>query len=302
MSGVDTLISQTVWQQSEAHFLGELLGEAKLTADTGLTGYYWISGYRDAQGGEVLVESPYARRDAVDALHPAAVPVNSPTDSVEPPPVAGPAVVAPIRSSQRGLRRWLVNNGSQMVGPLKGEEIAAQLFAQELDFDSECWAEGTGNSAQIRDAGIFTGSEDDGASFWVYDGQTIHGPLSRGFLSTAVSRGAIPSQSYVCEGSTIEGWRTVADWLSANPTASHSLTLSAPESMARLESDLLAAAAQAQHQQQPVDRAPAPPVEQASAQVREDLETLAALSLVPHPPSITSTGRNRGPGSSNQAA
>jgi hypothetical protein len=111
--------------------------------------------------------------------------------------------------------RWLVNNGSQIVGPLGAKEIAGRLFEQELDFDCECWVDGTGKSAQIGSAGIFSGSEDEGAVLWVFDGETIHGPISPGFLKTAVACGAISENSFICENSTVNGWKTLQAWNSA---------------------------------------------------------------------------------------
>lgn len=185
--GADLLVSQEVWQASEAKFIGEMQGEAKLSPGTGLQGYYRIKGYRDEQGIEVDI--PETTQVAIEA-------------SADSPLIA---TVAPTE------RRWLINNGSQIMGPLTPREVAERLFAQEIDFDCECWAEGTGQSAHIATAGIFTGSGEEGATLWIFDGTTLHGPVSRGFIRTALMHGALTPEAYVCESSTVQGWRKLAD-------------------------------------------------------------------------------------------
>lgn len=193
VSQLDLLISQEIWQQSEAKFMGELMGEAKLTSHSGLNHYYSISGYRNEQGEEVIVE--YSKESA-----PLEFNGRAEETGVE------------IISKEKKNNRWLVNNGSQIIGPLTAPEIASRLFAQELDFDCECWLEGLGNSAQIKNAGIFSGSEDQGAGLWVYDGETIHGPINSGFLKTAIGHGAIPKSGYICEETTVNGWTPLLNW------------------------------------------------------------------------------------------
>jgi len=193
--GVDILVSQDVWQHVDKQFLGERAGEAKLTSRTGLITYYCLNGYRNELGEEFIVETPYSGEKKVDP--------------------------------NTGEPRWRVNNGSQIVGPWTASEIAGALYSQELDFDSECWAENTGESFKITSGKIFSGSNDENATLWVYDGQTIHGPLSSGFLQTALICGAIPETSHVCSESTVQGWQLASDWrakmLSAQPVEEPSL-------------------------------------------------------------------------------
>ena len=153
-------------------------------------------GYRNEEGQVVSTEVPYD-------------PVQFSANEV----TGGPSSETMI--GERKTLRWLINNGSQIVGPLAEREIALRLFAQELDFDCECWVEGTGKSAQIAKAGIFSGSEDVGANLWVYDGEIIHGPISTGFLKTAVICGAISENSWVCEISTVSGWKILLSWNSS---------------------------------------------------------------------------------------
>jgi class 3 adenylate cyclase len=185
ISGRDGLVSRDVWQHVAASFLGSSMGEAKLCNETGLVEYYHLAGYRGEDQQEVWVETPYSKSE----------------------PIAG--ALGGVESAAT-VKRWLVNNGSQMVGPLTQEEIAGQLFSQELDFDCECWSEGTGKSSQIEKAGIFgaaNDSTDDSAIYWVFDGKTIHGPMTRGLVMTALTRGALAiDTSFVCEKSTIKGW------------------------------------------------------------------------------------------------
>ena len=186
-AGKDLLVSQDVWSQSDAKFTGEVGGEAKLTHETGLTYYYTISGYRNEQGEEVDVPAPIMEANAA-------------------------ITSAEIINKEKKSDRWLINNGSQIVGPFSAEEIAPRLFAQELDFDCECWSEGIGTSSQIKTSGIFSGSQDEDANLWLYDGKTIHGPMSPGFLRTAIGHGAMPKTVFICENSTINGWLSLEAW------------------------------------------------------------------------------------------
>lgn len=166
----DLFVSQEVWKDSEAKFIGELVEN-----------YYSISGYRDEKGELISVE------------------------------LSKKKVIFPVNLS---IKSWLVNNGSHIIGPLNAKEIASRLFSQELDFDCECWLEGTAHSIQIRNAGIFSGSEDLSMSFWLYDGEQIHGPVSPRFIKTAIDHGAIQKSNYwVCEKSTVHGWTPISDWL-----------------------------------------------------------------------------------------
>jgi class 3 adenylate cyclase len=194
-SHTDLLVSQETWQLSDAKFIGEALGEAKLTQNTGLTGFFSVSGYRNEQGEAVTVASSMASTPVAQDLEGMAE-------------TSMPAVSLRDKES----KTWLVNNGSQIVGPFSAREIATRLFAQELDFDCECWAAGTGHSAQIKNSGIFSGSEDQSASLWMYDGETIHGPISAGFVKTAVGHGAVQSSVYICEVSTVNGWKLLSEW------------------------------------------------------------------------------------------
>jgi len=188
-AGMDMLISQPLWEQVVGHFVGEKAGEAKLSPNTGLVSYIYPQGFKDEEGKSVIVEVPKTEQ---------------PVEKIE---VEVPNIERPK------LKKWLVNNGSQIVGPFEAEEIAQRLFAQEMDFDCECWLEGVGQSSSIRSASMFSGSEDKSANLWVYDGKTLHGPFASGFLLTAASRGAIDESSYVCEMSTINGWLSFKEWL-----------------------------------------------------------------------------------------
>jgi class 3 adenylate cyclase len=187
-AGRDFVVSQALLKSAHGVFIGEALGETKLTADTGLTECYAVEDFHEEQAqpdgaGEGRFEAS-ASRD----VH-----------------LAG--VIDTAKTA-----RWLVNNGSQIVGPFTAEELARMLFAQELDFDCECWNEETGKASRLESAGIFSGgSEDAGASCWVFDGKLIHGPVTDGFVRTALSHGAFGPEAYVCENSTIAGWRKLTE-------------------------------------------------------------------------------------------
>jgi class 3 adenylate cyclase len=189
-SGTELVISREVLKAADGSFAGSLLGEARLSAETGLTTYYAVE--PDQSTAKILA---FRKPGSPERLTGGETRLHIVTPETEPP-------------------RWQVNNGTQMVGPFTAKELAARLFSQELDFDCECWSEEKGRQAQISSANIFSGSNDEGAHLWVYDGQTVHGPVSEGFLRTAITRGAISEKSFVCEGSTIKGWRTVIDYLS----------------------------------------------------------------------------------------
>lgn len=189
----DILVSQSVWQLSDAKFTGDLLGEAKLASDSGLISYYNLTGYRNEEGEAISVDY---------VMNSTQLPYQKESENLQ----------NSIIIKENHHLRWLVNNGSQIIGPLAPEEIASRLFAQELDFDCECWAEGLGNSAQIKNAEIFSGSQDKSASLWVYDGKLVHGPVSSGFIKTAIGHGAISQSGYICEGTTVSGWKPLSDW------------------------------------------------------------------------------------------
>ncbi len=194
---LDLLVSQIVWKKAEGKLIGDPQGQVKLTYDTELTDVYSVSGYRNEQGEVVMVEVPY---------EPVQFAAHEGREGVSPEVVMSSAP-KPIR--------WFVNNGSQVVGPMSENEIAFRLFSQELDFDCECWDEATGQINRIQDAKIFTGDSDpSGVFLWIYDGETIHGPISKVFIRSALRTGAIQSSVFICEGSTVNGWKKLESWLS----------------------------------------------------------------------------------------
>jgi class 3 adenylate cyclase len=190
----DLLVSADVWKQStvNARFFGDVLGEVKLTNDTGLVEYRTVGGYIDENGSQIQVD---------DALTQVGLP-----QEVGESDATKVRVLIPRKSEH-----WMVNNGSQILGPLSTDEVALRLFAQDLDFDCECWRDG-GTPARIVDSQMFGPSSQPDADFWVFEGKTLHGPLTLGFLNTAIQRGAIAETSYVCEKSTVLGWKTFAAW------------------------------------------------------------------------------------------
>ncbi|MDR3607900.1 MAG: hypothetical protein P4M08_11045 [Oligoflexia bacterium] len=185
----DLLVSQAFWEQVAPGFVGSRAAEANLTSLSGLTACYRIKGYHDEDGKSVLTPMP--------SISPAVIGLDPKLQEVVPDSV-----------------RWLVNNGTQIVGPFSASEIASQLYAMELDFDCECWREGAGDRRSIAKAGLFGElSEDTAAELWVYDGKTIHGPVTEGFLKTALQHGAVQESDLVCQSSTISGWRKVSEVL-----------------------------------------------------------------------------------------
>lgn len=174
----DLLVSAEAWAMAHGRFQGEQAGEASLAPGTDAKRYYRVSGVLDSLSGAEI--SPSVPEELTTSFK---------------------------RKPDSAMRRWWVNNGSQIVGPLSGREIAGRLFAQELDFDSECWLEGSGKPSQIRDCGIFTGSDVPEADLWIFDGEEIHGPFTEGFLRTAWLHHAVSKEAFVCSKSTIQGWK-----------------------------------------------------------------------------------------------
>ncbi len=190
--GQDILVSQEAWQASGGKFMGEQLGEEKLTPDTGLMAFFKLTGYLDESGRRIEVQP------AVDSSR------ESATRETR------------LMPGEPGARRWFANNGNQILGPLSVRELSQMLHSQEIDFDSECWPEGSGQRSEIRSAGVFSGSDDEGARYWVYDGSTIHGALSEGFIKTAIQHGALkPESCSICEASTAAGWSSLAEWVTS---------------------------------------------------------------------------------------
>ncbi|MFZ9594861.1 MAG: adenylate/guanylate cyclase domain-containing protein [Bdellovibrionia bacterium] len=187
--GSDLLISEELWLKLPGKLIGQHLGSATLTPHSGLVNYFALQGYFTEEGQEVLI--PEISSDPIEE-------------------------VSFIHSALKDQKpkRWLMNNGSQILGPCTPEEIALKLFSQELDFDCECWAEGLGTSSSIAESGMFghASTESPEQGLWVFDGKTIHGPMNLGFLKTALIHGAISSEVHLCEGSTVYGWHALKQW------------------------------------------------------------------------------------------
>ncbi len=189
-SGTDLLVSQKwVDRVGAARLKLEELGEAWLDSESGVIKVFGLAGFQ-VSGGEgawsELRNSHFNR-----------------------PKVARSA--PEIQFSARKL--WWVNNGNQILGPMKDTDVAAALYAQEIDFDCECWAEGFGETAPIQDAGIFGSPSATGPHFWVFDGKQLYGPLTEAFTLSAWDRGAIPRDARICEGSTALGWLSFEKWI-----------------------------------------------------------------------------------------
>ncbi|MGK5083402.1 hypothetical protein WDW37_08845 [Bdellovibrionota bacterium FG-1] len=202
----DMLVSHEVVRAARGTFAGTVLGEARLTSDTGLTPYYAVHAYHEylqhqEHEGVGIVDEP----DTLDTwVDPPATARSRQTSSETRVEIMIPEAVE---------SRWMVNNGSRIEGPYDELELAQQLFAQELDFDSECWSEDDGHAAPIKDAGMFSGSNEKDARFWVFDGKTMHGPLTEGLLRTAAEHDALGSDVFVCEESTVHGWLGLSEFL-----------------------------------------------------------------------------------------
>lgn len=184
--GTDLLVSQDLWNLTDRQFIGRHAADATLTHMSGLRACYTVRGYRNVDGKTVLVEIPRINRQ----------------DSR-----GGPQLQEIIPPEAR----WMVNTGSSILGPLTAAEVAQRLYSLDLDFDSECWVEGKGKRLPLFRSGIFGGSDESDAAYWIFDGNTIHGPMSEGFLKTALQHGAVSPSSFVCQGSTVNGWKKVTE-------------------------------------------------------------------------------------------
>ena len=199
--GKDLVMSQDLLKAARGIFTGKSLGEARLTSDTGLTPYFSVVGFREELSmPEALVE-------------PGTFGGQEPGAAAEGERATGGETRLRIVRPESAPSRWLVNNGSQIVGPFTAQEISQRLFTQELDFECECWNEETGIASHLETAGIFSGSRDAGACYWVFDGGMVHGPVSEGFIRTALQHGAISAKAHICDRSTVAGWKTAAEFL-----------------------------------------------------------------------------------------
>lgn len=142
---------------------------------------------------------------------------------------------APEVSESMSEQAWWVHNGAQAIGPMPPAEIAGRLFAQDLDFDCECWPDGPeGRESTIRlpiaTSGLFLLQNGDSPNefdspaqlgdvdrpHWVFiNGQGIVGPCT----TEEVHRLQLPPDAYICFRSTINGWMPSAEWLRQNPLA-----------------------------------------------------------------------------------
>lgn len=212
----DLLLSQEVWSGDEALAAPVKtvvpLGDHRLTPQALLTGVFGVIKYQITE--DQVVHCPAGAdlnlRAVIGASGISALPLSR--DGVESANGENPS--GGVKS-----QRWMVNNGSQIMGPLSPAELAKLIFTQELDFDSEVWSEGTGDPQLLKESGVFSGSGDEGASHWVYDGEVLHGPLSLGFIRTAVRHGAFQPEHQVCEGSTLNGWESLSAVLGKKDSA-----------------------------------------------------------------------------------
>jgi len=158
--------------------------------------------------------------------------ISSPAETAPPaltPTLPGADLGAPDFMAEQ---RWWVHNGAHAIGPMPPAEIAGRLFAQDLDFDCECWPDGPdGSQSTIRlpiaSSGLFLpqgpqapypvdqlGEVD--RPHWVFvNGQGILGPCT----TDEVHRLQAPQDAYVCFRSTINGWMPMTEWLRQNPVA-----------------------------------------------------------------------------------
>lgn len=190
--GTDLLVAETIWNVLNKHFVGERLAQAQLTASGYRTSVYKVLGYWNDQGQKIFVSG-----------------IES---SMQDIPMMARQVDAPKIELTAQDRLWTVNNGNQIIGPIHPRDIAKLLYAQELDFDCECW-EADGNRLSIAKSGMFGVSEDSEAKFWIFDGETIHGPLTEGFVRTGVLRKIFKKEAYLCESNTILGWKQLGAWM-----------------------------------------------------------------------------------------
>ncbi|MBL7714959.1 MAG: hypothetical protein JNL01_05785 [Bdellovibrionales bacterium] len=212
-SGLDMVISKNVWEDAKTAIYGHWVGEAKLSQYALLMEYFWPEGLLE-DSNKIRILTPYSR-PVENAEDLAGSQAQAAPEAATP---AGTDAAASAGSVMVGSEpTWLVNNGSQMLGPLNAKQIAQALFAQELDFDCECWAGSAGGSAKIRDAKIFSSTVDASATGWVFDGETLHGPMTESFIRAAFSRGAIPDHARICFESTVQGWVEAAQWLKDHP-------------------------------------------------------------------------------------
>jgi len=186
--GANLLSSEELWSSHPNRYLGQRVAEAHLTAFENITAVYKVRGYFGEQGQEIWLKG------SADKLDPASCPIDAPR--IE-------------KSDQPSL--WRVNNGSQILGPMSARDVGRALYSLDLDFDCECWEEGRGNRVTIEKSGMFGAGEEADAFFWVFDGETVHGPLTEGFLKTGMGRKVFPRDSYVCEKSTVNGWRPLIE-------------------------------------------------------------------------------------------
>lgn len=190
--GTDLLISESLWSYVSKQFIGERLAQAQLTAQGVRTAVFKVQGYWNEQGQKIFVSGIESSMQDIPAI---ARQIDAPKIEV---------------TSQD--RTWTVNNGNQIIGPILPKDIAKLLYTQDLDFDCECWS-ADGNRVTIAKSGMFGVAEDPEARFWIFDGETIHGPLTEGFVRTGVSRKIFKKEASVCESNTLSGWKLIKVWL-----------------------------------------------------------------------------------------
>lgn len=204
------LASEELWTSVTGQYLGERVAAASLTALGNATACYKVSGYLNENGQEIWMS------DSEPKLDPESCQIDAPR-------VESSAELQTDTKIAQGqeFAVWRVNNGSRILGPLSARDVARALYSLEIDFDCECWQEGSSDRMPIEKSGMFGSGKELDAQYWVFDGETIHGPLTEAFLKVGMGRTAFPRDSFVCEKSTIHGWKPLMDLrasLSAVPT------------------------------------------------------------------------------------
>lgn len=190
------LASEELWMTVSPRYLGERVADASLTAIGNSTSCYKVCGYVNERGEKVWM------KDAEPKVNPENCKIDAPR-------------IEPLSDSKteknEKLTLWHVNNGSRVLGPLSAIDVARALYSLEIDFDCECWQEGTSERLPIEKSGMFGEGNEPNATFWVFDGDTVHGPLTEAFLRTSLGKTSFPRDSYFCEKTTVLGWKPLME-------------------------------------------------------------------------------------------
>ncbi len=89
-------------------------------------------------------------------------------------------------------------------------ELAQKLFSQKYDFDDIVWEQDKIKGISIENSGLFSSHTDSLGDFWVFTGETLHGPMSELYLDANIVLNSFSEDFFYCQKRTMLGWKKIS--------------------------------------------------------------------------------------------